>query len=182
MTNEEEETARELIQGAFTEQMNGAPTVNDGRQLLEMVAGSLRDEPDFVAELRAGKSALVEIQLHELGKHSEEKSAGLVRVSILSLSTDQAQTDLIARLTNDKATGLALVNYAKTSDGEALMFLIASPNGELAGAMAELTGNKETAAFFLDDETIAEKQESTPSMIRALFALRDATQRKTATL
>jgi hypothetical protein len=180
MNNDDEQTARDLIGSAFADAMAGAPTIETPTQLLEMVATALRDEKHIVEQLRAGLCALLAIEVHELGKHSENKHAGMVGVHLVSFTPDPTAEHLLKRLTGDGSTAYALLQHAQPDDEpDALIMMTAAPTGALLGTIAQLSGPRIVESHALDIDNIDAGNEH-PETTKTMRALAAAASRKPA--
>ena len=181
MKPEDEETARRLIGDAMADAMADAPTIDTLPEMLELIARSLRDEADLMETLRAGQSALVALTVHHLGQHSETKHAGMLGMQVLTYTQTSTPTPLLDHLNGNDDEALGLVTYAEPEDDDAaLMLVIATPHGEVLGAVAKTTGDKEVGAFSIPREEIAERIASGngAEMARTFAALAQAATRR----
>jgi hypothetical protein len=180
MNNDDEQTARDLIGSAFADAMAGAPTIETPTQLLEMVASALRDEAHIVEQLRAGLCALLAIEVHELGQHSENKHAGVVGVHLVSFTPDPTAEHLLKRLTGDGSTAYALLQHAQPdNEPDALLMMTAAPTGALLGTIAQLSGPRIVESHGIDIDSIDADNEH-PETTKAMRALVAAASRKPA--
>jgi hypothetical protein len=181
MTNEEENTARELINGAFMEAGQNAPTANSITELLELIASRLRDESEFIDALKNhSQTALVEIGVKHLGTNpaNEDAQLGMVGVQVLAYANTPAPVELLNRIHNDERQALALANYAELPSGEtALLLIVAHANGDLFAAVGEINYDRQVTAFALSDADIDERADS-PAMADTARALIRAAERR----
>jgi hypothetical protein len=182
MTHDDEQTARRLINDAMSDAYANAPTIENATQLIEMVASALRDEHDLLTMLRAGNSALFSLAAHNLGEmpNHADKLAGVVGLTVLALSPNPAPIDLLDMMTNDQHHALGLIHLAEPDDEPAaLMLVAANPDGELIGAVAQLTDPKMVNAFTIDDADIKHHTEhDRPNMVKTFIALSNAAKRR----
>ena len=149
MTQDEENTARELISRAFADIGRDAPRVDSLTDLAKMVVKHLKDETDFYEALRdQDDAALISITIHEHGTsdHDETKSLGTMEVEVLA-KVKQENSPLLANLANPKkyfAYGLAFVS--ERDDDQALLLVIGTADQRHLFALA-VDGEDESSAW-----------------------------------
>lgn len=170
MTHDDEQTARDLIGSAFSDAMAGAPTVDNPIQLVELIAAQMRDHAELIEPLRNGLSALLAIEVHQLGELNATKHAGIVGVHLVSFTPDPTAEHLLKRLAGDGSSAYALVHHAQPDDEPAaLVMLTAAPTGALLGTVAQIDGARSIESHPVELEQITEHPETARTM-RALVA------------
>ena len=149
MTQDDENTARELISRAFADIGRDAPRVDSLTDLAKMVVKHLKDETDFYEALREqDDAALISITIHEHGtsSHDERMNLGTMEVEVLA-KVKQENSPLLANLANPKkyfAYGLAFVS--ERDDEQALLLVIGTADQRHLFALA-IDGHDEPSAW-----------------------------------
>jgi hypothetical protein len=180
MTNDENETARELIDGVFIDAGKNAPKANSVTELLELIASTLRDETDFIDSLKRSQTALIEIAVQELGANPADSDAHLAMcgIQVLAYSDTPAPVELLDRIHNDARQALALANYAELPSGDSALLLLVAVGGDLFAAVGEINNDRNVTAFALDPDDLDTRADS-PAMAAATRALKNAAERRT---
>lgn len=160
MTHDDEQrTARELLESVAADAMKDAPAIDNANDLLTMIAEKLRDEPDLVEPIHNRKqTALALIQIHDLGKPSRDshKRAGVVGVSFLAFTDNPAPIDLLNTMHNTDETALALITHQTADDGDqALLIIAAKDDSALLVGVGEITGDRNSGAFAISRDDLA---------------------------
>ena len=162
MTHDDEQrTARELLESVAADAMKDAPKVESVNDLLEMIADKLRDEPDVMEQIRDNQlTGLAQIAIHDLGTttNANQMRAGMVGLSFLAFTNNPGPIDLLNTMHNTDATALALISHIAADDGDqALMIIAAKDDTALLVAVAETTGQRNSGAFAIDRDELLER-------------------------
>lgn len=149
MTNDDENTARELISQAFADIGRDAPKINSVTDLAVMVVQHLKDETDFYNALREqDEAALFALTMHQHGTapHNETMNLGTMEIEVLA-KIKQENSPLLANLANPKkyyAYGIAFV--AERDDERALLLIIGTNDHRHLFALA-IDGDDNASAW-----------------------------------
>jgi len=157
MTNDENETARELINSAFRDLQHNKPLVRSMRDFAEMLACQLRDETElFTALLDAQEAALLSISVHEHGNytdHDDQRQLASLSVEVLA-KIRHDDSPLLPNLNNPKkhhAYAIALATTADDGD-TALLLLLATRQGDQLLAIATNDADRNSSAWHADND------------------------------
>jgi len=180
MTNDDENTARELINAAFAENKKLREihdVIKSPTDLARELARQLRDEQNFITALLNDddSAALLEIILTEHDKPTNDKNgAGSMSVQVLARieTHSPALINRLANTTNAYAYGYVT---AQTIDDETgLVLLLGTKRDKL---MAVATADDQDAYDY--DELDTENLDNMPNGMKELLdALQTATKRK----
>lgn len=149
MTNDDENTARELISRAFADIGRDAPTVNSATDLAKIVVRQLKNETDFYETLRdQNDAALIAITIHEHGTadHNKKMNLGTMEVEVLA-KIKQENSPLLANLANPKKFyAYAIAFVAERDDESALLLVIGTNEGRHLFALA-IDGDDDASAW-----------------------------------
>lgn len=153
MTNEEENTARELIASAFADLGRDADKVNTHADLARFVAKSLRDETEFYNCLKdANEAALLSIVVHDHGtsQHNEKMNLGSLQIEVLA-KVRHDNSPLLGNLANPhNYYGYALALVSERDGDTALVLVMATRDRQQLFAIAVDDADKTNEAWHYD--------------------------------
>lgn len=137
MTNDEQNTARELIEGAFADIINSAEKIETPADLAKTIARGLKADAEWYAKLREhSDAALLAIRVAHSGTHPHNPAANLGHLEIEVLARiPHKEATLLNSLTNptgNYAYALALAAEHPHDNHDALLVIMATkPHGVL---------------------------------------------------
>lgn len=181
MTNDDENTARELIENALADAVT---TVETPQQLAEMIAAGLRDDEHHKQRLAAIEphAMLFRVNVHELGKLNNEPrrhTCGALELEALA-AVPHSTPDLLDHLAATGNTyGYALAMHSTPPDQphSAIVLLLATRDGLQLAAVAVDDNDKSADGYLIENDTNQHDQPIPPEMAATLKKLAAAVAR-----
>lgn len=154
MTNDEHETARELIADALSDLGKDVPAINSPLDLARMVAESIRDDHEQREKLmnHAPACVLLSMSLHDYGKlnPSDERELGGLEVEAIALCP-HSEAPLLDQLANTRnAYAYALATAIKPDDEPiGVLLLMATRDSYKIAAVAIDNDDKSADAYLV---------------------------------
>jgi len=181
MNNDDENTARELIENALRDAVT---TVNTPQDLAAMIAAGLRDDQHHTQRLAAIEphAMLMRVNVHELGKLEHEPrrhTCGALELEALA-TVPHSEPDLLNYLANTGNTyGYALAMHCTPPDEPtgAIILLLATRDGLQLAAVAVNDDEKTSDGYLIENDANEAGHPLPPEMAATLKQLAAAVAR-----
>lgn len=187
MTDDEQNTARELIENALSDLTTNAQNIETPLDLVKMVAASIRDNDEHrdALEKQAPHALLMEWQIEQYGRATDpndnrEKTLGGLGVRALATCQTHEPDLLDYLLAGEKTYAYALASAVRADDGElGVIVLAATRDGWQIAGVAATDPDRTCDAYIITRET-AGLTGTPPDLLATLEKLAAAVARKAA--